>query len=101
MKVRRRFDVPSATTLREAAQVKTVLGELDKTMEQLSRDIAAEEERVRVFDVNAPAYPILAKSLMVRRDNLRSTIAALEKRLRAIDPPAHATSDGTPIFPRR
>jgi hypothetical protein len=87
MKVRRRFDVPSATTLREAALVKTMLVDLAETIEQLNRDIAAEEERVRIFDVSAPAYPILAKSLIARRDNLRSTIAALVKRLSAINRP--------------
>jgi hypothetical protein len=96
MTVRRRFDVQSATTLREVALVKTMLADLEKTLEQLSRDIAAEEERVGIFDVNAPWYPILAGTLMARCDKLRSTIAALEKRLGSVDRIAQATPDDAP-----
>ncbi|WP_092116812.1 hypothetical protein [Bradyrhizobium erythrophlei] len=67
-------------------------------MDLLSCDIAADEERLRVFDVNAPAYPILARALIARRDNLKSPVGALEKRLSAINPPDHATADGAAIL---
>jgi hypothetical protein len=87
MTARRQIDVPSATTQREVALVKTILVDLGETIEQLSRDIATEEERVRIFDASAPTYPILAKSLIARRDNLRLTIAAQEKWLGTIGPP--------------
>jgi hypothetical protein len=85
MKVQHQIDGPSATTSREVAT--TILVDLDETIEQLTREIASEEKRVRIFDVNAPTYPILAKSLVARRDNLRLTAAALVKWLRMIDPP--------------
>jgi hypothetical protein len=85
MKVQHQIDSPSATTSREVAT--TILVDLDETIEQLTREIASEEKRVRIFDVNAPTYPILAKSLVARRDNLRLTAAALVKWLRMIDPP--------------
>ena len=85
MKAKRRIDSPPATTSQEVAT--TILVDLDETIEWLSREIAAEEKRVRIFDVSAPTYPILAKSLVARRDNLRLTVAALVKWLRMIDPP--------------
>jgi hypothetical protein len=47
-------------------------------------DIAAEEEWAQVFERCQPEYPIRARMLAARRDNLMSTIAALERRLAAI-----------------
>jgi hypothetical protein len=47
----------------------------------LDCDIATEEERAQVSDRSDAAYPILAGVRAARRDNLRDTIAALEKRL--------------------
>jgi hypothetical protein len=85
MKAQRQIDSPSPTTSREVAA--TILVDLDETIDELSREIASEEKRVRIFDVNAPTYPILAKSLVARRDNLRLTAAALVKWLRMVAPP--------------
>lgn len=65
MEVRRQPDGQSATSLREATLVETVLVEIIGIVEQLSRDIVVEEERVQIFDENAPAYSTLAKSLKV------------------------------------
>jgi hypothetical protein len=50
-------------------------------------DIATEEERARISDRSNSAYPILARTLAARRDNLRDTIAALEQRLTTIKAP--------------
>src|ERR1700730_9963770 len=54
MKAQHQIDSPSATTSREVAT--TILVDLDETIEQLSREVAAEEKRVRIFDVSAPTY---------------------------------------------
>jgi hypothetical protein len=54
---------------------------LDRLVRTLDYDIAAEEERAQISDRSDVAYPILARTLAVRRDNLRDTIAALEPRL--------------------
>jgi hypothetical protein len=62
-----------------------MLNDLDHTVHLLNIDISTEEERVRVLDRSDPAYPILARTLATRRDNLKVTIAALEKRLRMIN----------------
>jgi hypothetical protein len=48
-----------------------MLGELDRGVQLLNADIAAKEERARIFDRSDSAYPMLARMLATRRDNLR------------------------------
>lgn len=62
----------------DAAQVASLIGDLDRTLRQLDLEIRAEEERSKSFDPNSIAYPPLARSLRIRRDNLTATIATLE-----------------------
>ncbi|MFB6419054.1 hypothetical protein [Bradyrhizobium tunisiense] len=49
-------------------------------VELMNSDILEEEAKAGVFDTRQPTYPLLAKNLRARRDNLLSTIAALERR---------------------
>jgi hypothetical protein len=86
MNHQRRFDTSEAVP-REVAQIRKVIVDLDRTVQILGCDVATEEERVRVSDRSDPAYPILARALAARRDNLRETIAALEQRLATIKVP--------------
>jgi hypothetical protein len=86
MKHRRHFDA-SETVLREVARIRKAIVDLDRTVQFLDCDVASEEERARVSDRSDPAYPILARALAARRDNLRDTIAALEQRLATIKVP--------------
>jgi hypothetical protein len=72
------------TALRQAAVIRGMMHDLRRTIQFLDIDISAEEERVRVFDRSDPAYPILARTLTARRDNLIVTVADLAERLRAI-----------------
>ena len=70
-------------TLQETAatrglQVATLIGSLSRTPELLTVDIEHEEERAGVHDVTHPAYPVLARSLRTRRENIGATIALLE-----------------------
>ena len=65
----------------ETSWIAALISNLDRHAQLLDQDIAAEEERAQVFDRSHPAYPILARTLAARRDNLSATIAALEKRL--------------------
>ena len=65
----------------EASWIAALISNLDRRTQLLDQDIAAEEERAQVFDRSHSAYPILARTLTARRDNLSATIAALEKRL--------------------
>jgi hypothetical protein len=72
------------TTLKEAAVFRSMLGDLGRTIQILHIDIRNEEERVRIFDKADPLYPVLARTLTSRRDNLIATVADLEKRLHNI-----------------
>jgi hypothetical protein len=85
MKTQRHFEIESETARREAAQIRTMIADLDRRVGLLNSDIASEEERVRVSDPSNFAYPIHAKTMAARRDNLRVTIAALDQRLEKID----------------
>ena len=49
----------------------------------LNTDILEEESKAGAFDAQQPAYPPLAASLRVRRDNLVATIGMLEQRARS------------------
>jgi hypothetical protein len=62
------------------ARVSALIGDLDWRAHLLESDIAAEEERARVFSRSAAAYPMTARNLSDRRDNLEATIATLERR---------------------
>jgi hypothetical protein len=59
-------------------QIATLIGNLSRKVTILSADIAHEEARAGVRDVLDPTYPVLARSLGVRRDNLMETIALLQ-----------------------
>lgn len=59
-------------------QIATLIGDLSRTVDILTADIEHEEARAGVHDAADPAYPVLARSLRARRDNIRATIALLE-----------------------
>jgi len=80
MKHQRYFD-PSDSPLREVSQIATLIGDLDRRVRILECDAVIEEQRARVFDPRDPAYPVLARSLVARRENIMNTITALERRL--------------------
>ena len=84
MKHQRHFERASSARSREAAQISKMISDLDRLIRILDCDIAAEEERARVSDRSDAAYPILARVLAARRDNLRDTITALEQRLSSL-----------------
>jgi hypothetical protein len=70
------------TALRQAAVIRGMTRNLERTVRILS--LVAEEQRTGVFDRSELNYPILARTLTARRDNLLETIAALDQRLRFI-----------------
>jgi hypothetical protein len=74
----------SLAALKEAEQIKKLIADLDRLLQIIACDIATEEERARVSDRSDAAYPILARVLAARRDNLRDTITALEQRLSSL-----------------
>jgi hypothetical protein len=61
-------------------QTKALIADLDRIVQILNFDIAAEDEQAAVFDHRRPEYPVLATALTSRRDNLLDTVAALQQR---------------------
>jgi hypothetical protein len=81
MKHQYHFGSPNYPPFKEVAKVSALISDLDRVARVLESDIAAEEERSGVSDPFDAAYPILARMMTARRDNLRETIGALERRL--------------------
>jgi len=84
MKHQRHFDTREVAQF-EAVQIWKMIVDLDRTVQLLDCDIATEEERTGISDCSGAGYPILARMLATRRDNLKDTIAALEQRLSKLD----------------
>jgi hypothetical protein len=71
----------SASIDREAPQTRRLIADLYRIILILDADIAAEEAQVGVVDLTRPEYPILARKLRARRDNLLETVGLLRQRL--------------------
>ncbi|MCP4615629.1 MAG: hypothetical protein GY844_04240 [Bradyrhizobium sp.] len=65
----------------EVLQTRRLIADIRRVVAILDSDIAAEEEMARVSDVKLAEYPMVARALAARRDNLELTLASLEKRL--------------------
>jgi hypothetical protein len=59
-------------------KIATLIGNLSRSVDLLTVDIEHEETQAGVRDLSDPAYPVLARSLRVRRDNIGATIVSLE-----------------------
>jgi hypothetical protein len=92
MRHQRHFDTSEAAQ-REAVKIRKMIGDLDRIVQLLNCDITTEEERARIFDRSDAAYPILARVLAARRDNLRDTITSLEKWLSTLDQAAEPVAE--------
>jgi hypothetical protein len=68
-------------TTHDVIVISKMLADLVRTVQLLESDIEAEEERAGVSDRSDARYPMLARSLIERRDNIKMTIAALQERL--------------------
>jgi hypothetical protein len=80
MKHQRHFDA-SASALREVARICALIDDLHRVVRVLDCDIATEEERAGISDPLESGYPILARTQLARRDNLKRTIGALKRRV--------------------
>jgi hypothetical protein len=65
-------------TPNDDARVSSLISDLDRTVRQLDYEILTEEKRTLISDPNDATYPMLARSLRIRRDNLKATITTLE-----------------------
>ena len=80
MNIQARFETTRESAVREVAVISRMLADLARTVQLIESDIAIEEARAGVFNRSDVKYPILARTLLERRDNLRMTIVALEQR---------------------
>ena len=62
-----------------------MIADISRIVRILDSDIAAEEEQARIYDRSQVEYPMLARTMAVRRDNLLNTISALQQRLATLD----------------
>jgi hypothetical protein len=66
---------------RSTMKLRTLINDLRWRDQLLDADIQDEEKRTGISNPCNSAYPILARNLSTRRDNLLATIAMLESRL--------------------
>ena len=78
------LETPRRTAAINGLQIATLIGSLSRSVALLTVDIEHEETRVGVRDLSDPAYPVLARSLRTRRENIRVTIASLEALVQGV-----------------
>ena len=76
----RRFAVEDKQ--RKVADLELMIAEFGRMAQDLDQQIATEEHRAGVSDVNHFSYPPFAKAAMQRRDNLKASVDDLEAKLR-------------------
>ena len=72
------FETLGRTVATNRLQIATLIGDLSRKADILSANIEHEEAQAGVRDLSDPAYPVLARSLRARRENIGATIASLE-----------------------
>ena len=58
--------------------IATLLNNLTRSMSSLTADIEQLEANAPVRDLRDPTYPLIARHLRMRRDNISATIASLQ-----------------------
>jgi hypothetical protein len=84
MRQQRHFGSPDLS-LREATQTKSLIADLDRIVQIIESDISLQEDQAQTSDCAHANYPLGARILAARRDNLKQTIALLERRLSSGD----------------
>jgi flagellar protein FliJ len=77
----KRFDVEEKR--RKVADIEAMIGDFNQMAVDLDRQIAIEQERAGISDVNHYAYPTFAKAALQRRNNLAASAEDLAARLAA------------------
>ena len=65
---------------RTTMKLQALIADLGRRVQLLDSDIQDEEKRTGISNVSNAAYPILARNLRTRRDNLLATITVLESK---------------------
>ena len=77
----KRFDVEEKR--RKVADIEAMIGDFNHMAVDLDRQIAIEQERAGITDVNHYAYPTFAKAAIQRRNNLTASASDLAAKLAA------------------
>ena len=77
----RKFDVDEKR--QKVAAIEAMINDFKAMADDLDRQIAVEQQRAGVDDINHYAYPPFAKAAVQRRDNLMISIADLEIQMEA------------------
>jgi flagellar export protein FliJ len=70
---------------RQFSQIETMIMEFDRMSIELDGQIAFEEKKAGISDVNHFAYPTFAKAARQRRENLQGSIVELKDQMAAAE----------------
>lgn len=70
---------------RQLMQLDMMIAEFERMASELELQIAAEEKKAGITDINHFAYPTFAKAARLRRDNLRDSQSDLAKQRSAAE----------------
>ena len=70
---------------RQLAQLDTMIADFDRMATELDVQIAAEEKKAGIADINHFAYPTFAKAARQRRDNMKNSQADLAAQKEAAE----------------
>jgi len=65
----------------QVSDIEMMIADFRRMAGDLDQQIKIEQQSCGITDVNHFAYPTFARAAITRRDNLRSSVAGLEKRL--------------------
>ena len=77
-----RFETLTNRNVLIQERTKRFISDLRRLVRLLEVDIEVEEERTGILDLTNMNYPVLARKLRVRRENLTATISRLEGTLK-------------------
>ena len=70
---------------RQMLQLDMMIAEFDRMANELDMQIAAEEKKSGITDINHFAYPTFAKAARLRRDNLKNSQSDLAQQKKAVE----------------
>jgi hypothetical protein len=76
----RSIELKRPETERAAKQIAAMIADMEHVARALEDDVVEIESRTKIYDKNDVAYPPLAKTLWDRQNNLKRTIADLQRR---------------------
>jgi hypothetical protein len=85
--------------LREARQLQSIISNLEREVTNLADSIISELALSSAREPSPFAYPISARMMQARRENLKTTIAALSDRLSSSNEPVAEPSNGLKVMP--